>query len=192
METSVSLLERIRRSSGDSDWGQLVGLYDPLIRLWIRRYSSAKHEVDDVVQEILTVVVRKLPDFERARLGSFRSWLRTITVNCLRDSWRSKRFRPLASGGSDFHAVLDQLADPCSELSQVWNDEYDQHVLQSLLEQVRHDFSEPIWQSFWRVAVSGESVERVSSDLGVSVNSVYIARSRVMSRLRQLGQGLIE
>ena len=192
METSASLLERLKTAPEDSDWSQLVELYTPLIRTWMRRYSSSQQDADDVVQEVLSVVVRKLPSFERARLGSFRSWLRSITVNCLRDSWRSQKFRPSAKGGHDFDSILNQLADPQSELSQLWNAEHDQHVLQSLLNQIRSSTPDETWNVFKRVSIDDESPADVASEFGITVNSVYIAKSRVMARLREIGRGLIE
>lgn len=192
METSASLLERLRSSPEEADWGQLLELYTPLIRVWMRRYSSSQQDADDVVQEVLSVVIRKLPAFERQRTGSFRSWLRSITVNCLRDSWRANKFRPSATGGSDFRQILDQMEDPQSQLSQVWNKEHDQHVLRTLLDQVRPSLAEETWQAFKRVSVDGETAADVAEALGMTVNSVYIAKSRVMSRIRELGRGLID
>lgn len=192
METSASLLERLRHAPQEADWGQLVELYTPLIRVWMRRYSSSQQDADDVVQEVLSIVVRKLPAFERQRTGSFRTWLRSITVNCLRESWRADRFRPSAAGGSQFQQVLDQMADPNSQLSQLWNKEHDQHVLQSLLNQVRPSLPEDTWQAFKRVSVDGHTAAHVAEDLGITVNSVYIAKSRVMSKIRELGRGLVD
>ncbi|MEZ6032875.1 MAG: sigma-70 family RNA polymerase sigma factor [Planctomycetaceae bacterium] len=192
METSVSLLEKIRSSGDPAGWQQLTELYTPLIRIWIHRYSSSQQEVEDVIQDVLAVVVRRLPDFARLRPGSFRTWLRTITVNCLRDSWKKKRLRPVVAGGSSFQQVLEQLSDPHSELSRLWNDEHDQHVLQSLLTRIRPTIPDQMWQSFFRVAMAGEAVDDVAEDLGVTVNSIYIARSRVMARLRAMGQELID
>ena len=190
METSPSLLDRLKSSPEDTDWEQLVSVYTPVIHGWLRRYSASAQDVDDVVQEVMSVVIRKLPLFERARLGSFRAWLRTITVNCLRESWRSKKFRP--STGSDFEQVLDFLGDPGSELSRIWDAEYDERVLQSLLGQVQSQMTDSTWEMFRRVAVEGESSESVAADLGVTVNALYIARSRVMTKLRTLGRGLME
>lgn len=192
MDTSASLLERLRSAPEEADWNQLVSLYTPLIRKWLRRYSSFHQDADDVLQEVLSVVVRKLPAFERQRTGSFRSWLRNISVNCLRESWRANRFRPTATGGSDFQAVLVEMADPQSQLSHVWNQEHDQHVLQSLLTQIRPSLTDETWLAFKHVAVDGEVPADVATKLGISVNSVYIAKSRVMSRIRELGDGLLE
>lgn len=192
MDTSASLLQRLKTSSNEDDWDALVSVYTPLIRGWIRRYSASTRDADDVVQEALAVVVRRLPEFERLRTGSFRSWLRTITVNCLRDSWRLRKFRPSGTGGSDFQDVLDQLADPASQLSQLWNEEHDQHVLKGLLDQIRPLIPDETWQAFRRVTVAGDPPDKVAEDLGITVNKVYIAKSRVMARLRELGQGLLE
>ena len=145
-----------------------------------------------MVQEVLSVIIRKLPAFERQRTGSFRSWLRSITVNCLRDSWRANKFHPSATGGSDFRQILDQMQDPQSQLSQIWNKEHDQHVLRTLLDQVRPSLTEETWQAFKRVSVDGEAAADAAEALGMTVNSVYIAKSRVMSRIRELGRGLID
>ena len=192
METSTSLLERLRSSPEDADWSELVNLYTPLIRSWLRRYSSSEQDADDVVQEVLSVLIRKLPAFERERSGSFRAWLRTITRNCLRDSWRRKRIRPSAAGGSDFRLVLEQMADPQSPLSQQWDQQHDQHVLKTLLAQIRPTLTEETWQAFKLVSVDGKTPAQAAEELNVSVNSVYIAKSRVMTRIRTLGRGLLE
>src|SRR5690242_15110223 len=106
--TSASLLDRLRLQPDAESWQRLVDLYTPLIRGWLRRHAALDQDADDVVQEVLAVVVRKLPQFRRGeRPGAFRRWLRSITVNCLRDFWRSQRTRPRATGDSDFLRVLD-------------------------------------------------------------------------------------
>ncbi len=119
--TSLSLLERLQdRDRPDNEsWARMVDLYTPLIRGWLRRHSMTGPDADDVVQEILSVVFRRLPGFQKnERTGSFRAWLRTITVNCLRDFWKARRRRKASAGvgaGTDeMQLMLDQLADPAS------------------------------------------------------------------------------
>lgn len=192
METSASLLDRLKDDPDSDAWQELLQIYTPLIRSWLNRYSASAQDADDVVQEVLSVVIRKLPLFQRQRSGSFRSWLRTITVNCLRDFWRAHRFRPSAAGGSDFRMVLEQWEDPASELSQLWNRQHDQHVLRALLERIRPTVSEPMWQAFRRAALDDTPPAEVANDLGITINQVYIARSRIMARLREFGRGLID
>lgn len=193
-ETSASLLDRLRAAPDEESWRRLVDLYTPLVRGWLRRQAQLQtQDADDLVQEVLAVVVRRIPEFHREpRAGAFRRWLRTITVNCLRDFWRSRRHRPVATGDTEFQQMLDELADPESGLSRLWDQEHDQHVTQRLLEMIRPKFEEKTWRAFQRVALDGATPDETAAELGVTVNAVFIAKSRVLARLRQEGQGLID
>jgi RNA polymerase sigma-70 factor (ECF subfamily) len=193
LETSASLLDRLRVAPEGEDWSRLVELYTPLIRGWLLRQNLPRQDADDVSQEVLTVLVRRLPDFERQpRPGAFRRWLRTITVNCLRDYWRANKGRPRASGASDAQEALQQLEDPDSGLSKQWEQEHDKHVARRLLELIRPHFESTTWEAFRRFALEGEPAERVAAALGTTANAVFIAKSRVLARLRQEGAGLLD
>jgi RNA polymerase sigma-70 factor (ECF subfamily) len=192
-DTSASLLDQLRDHPDDALWKRFVELYSPLIRHWLGRHTLASSDADDVVQEVLTVVVRRLPEFYRQpRTGAFRAWLRTVTANCLRDFWRSQRVRPRATVASDFQAVLEQLADSASGLSRQWDEEHDQFVTHKLLDTIRPEFHERTWRAFHGVAVDGRSPDDVAKELGVTVNAVFIAKSRVLGRLRSEAKGLID
>ena len=191
--TSLSLLENLQQSPNDSAWQRLVDFYTPLIRTWLRRYALLDQDIDDLVQEVLAIVVRKMPEFRRkAQTGAFRRWLRTITVNCLRGFWRSQRFRPKIAGNAGFAQVLDQLADANSALSKLWDQEHDDHVARRLLEMIRPRFEAKTWLAFQRVALEAVPVDQVASELGMTANAVFIAKSRVMHLLRQEAQGLLD
>jgi RNA polymerase sigma-70 factor (ECF subfamily) len=191
--TSISLLERLQQGPNDTAWLRMVDLYTPLIRGWLRRYALADQDVDDVVQDVLAVVVRRLPEFhKKAQVGAFRKWLRTITVNCLRELWRAQRYRPSASGDAEFAKVLDQLEDPESALSKIWDREHDQFVTRHLLDKIRPRFEDKTWQAFQRVALEGAPVDVVARELDMTANAVFIAKSRVVHALRQEGQGLLD
>jgi RNA polymerase sigma-70 factor (ECF subfamily) len=192
-DTPVSLLEGVRaRPDGDS-WRRLVDLYAPLIRGWLRRHLLPDADADDLVQDVLAVLVRELPHFEHSgRTGAFRSWLRTVTVHRLRDFWRGRRYRPEATGTSDFLDKLEQLEDPDSGLSHIWDQEHDRHVVARLLELIRPDFQASTWQAFEAVMLRGELPAAAAQRLGVSINAVLLARWRVMRRLRREAQGLID
>lgn len=192
-DTSASLLDSLRLHPDGDAWTRLVDLYSPLIRGWLAHQGLHRQDADDVSQEVLAVLVRRLPEFERQpRAGAFRRWLRSITVNCLRDFWRREKFRPRASGTSDFQEVLAQLADPESGLSRQWDLDHDQYVTQKLLELIRPRFETATWEAFRRFALDGSPAERVAAELGLTVNAVFIAKSRVLSRLRQEGAGLLD
>lgn len=98
--TSISLIDRLRNAASDSpDWRRLHDLYFPLIQSWLLRVPEIGHEAADLVQEVLLVLVRELPSFERQRDGAFRSWLRQITLNRIRAFQKTRRKRPLAGAG---------------------------------------------------------------------------------------------
>lgn len=192
-QTPPSLLNRLREHPDDADaWRRFDDLYRPLLLAWLRRYAVRPHDAEDLLQEVLHTVVRKLPGFQYdpAR-GKFRSWLRAILVNHLRAFLRSERGRPLTGDGGFYEQVLNQLADPASDLSRLWDEEHDRHVYQRLLAQIRPDFSPDTWEAFRRL-VAGEEAKSVAADLGMSVNAVYLARSRVVRRLREGLEGLAD
>lgn len=171
----------------------MVDIYTPLMHNWLSRYGLQQEDRNDLVQEVLTVVIRRLPEFEHnQRTGAFRNWLRTITVNCLRDFWKAQKIRPRATGDTDFQQMMTQMEDPQSELSQIWNKEHDLHVTRKLLDMIRPRFAESTWTAFQMVTLEAKKPEEVASELGITVNAVFIAKSRVLAQLRQEAEGLIE
>ncbi len=192
-DTPMSLLDRLQSRPDDESWRRLTDLYTPLIRNWLGRQSVESSEVDDLVQEILLVVLRKLPQFRHnERPGAFRTWLRTITVNCLRNFWRDRRLRPLATGDSSFLQVLAQLEDPNSGESKLWDQQHDLHVAQRLLVMIKPDFEPTTWHAFERLTVDRVKAKQVALELGISTSSVYVAKSRVLARLREESAGLVD
>jgi RNA polymerase sigma-70 factor (ECF subfamily) len=191
-DTSASLLQRLREQPQGEAWQRLVGIYAPLLQQWLGRYGLQASDVDDLVQEVLTTVVREMPQFQHnQRPGAFRRWLRTILVNRLRGFWRARQSRPLA-GNSDLGQMLDQLEDPQSNLSQLWDKEHDRHVMARLLEQIEPEVTPSTWQAFRRVVLDGKDEEAVAAELSMSANAVFIAKSRVLAKLRREAQDLLE
>ena len=191
-DTSITFLDRLRLQPDEEAWKRFVDLYAPLIRGWLRRYSVAEQDAEDLTQEVMAVMIRQFPSFEHNhRCGAFRNWLRTVTVNQLRALWRTRR-GPCVNGDSAVMRMLDQLADPDSSLSKLWDQQHDQHVAAKLMELIRPHFEATTWQAFRRVAVDGEKAALVAQDLGISVNAVLLAKSRVLSRLRQELRGLTD
>jgi RNA polymerase sigma-70 factor (ECF subfamily) len=140
----------------------------------------------------MAVLVRELPDFQRRRNGSFRRWLRTITAHRLGAFYRSHKNRPVALGCPPEDSPLMQLADANSELSRQWDREHDRYVLNRLMELIAPQFEPATLAAFRRVAVEGLAPARAAEELGVSLNAVLVAKSRVLSRLRQEAEGLID
>ena len=168
-------------------------MYSPLIRAWLRKYDVQDSDADDLAQEVLLAVSKDLGKFEHGgQPGAFRGWLKAILVNRLRKFWRARDRRPQPRGDSDIDARLAQLDDPASEMSQIWNRQHDQYVLRQLLALVEPHFAPSTWKAFSRVALDGERADVVAQELGISLNAVCLAKSRVLRRLRQESEGLIE
>src|SRR6186997_1909806 len=120
-DTSLSLLDGLQQQAGDAAWRRLVDAYGPFLRRRLQQQGLCEADADDVVQEVLVVVLRKLPQFRREpRTGAFRRWLLNIMVNCLHEFRRSRRFRSPPPDDSQFVATLDALADPAGNLSRLW------------------------------------------------------------------------
>ncbi len=192
-ETSLSLLDRLSDNSDSQSWQRLAELYSPLLRQWLRRYDVQDSDADDLIQDVLLVVARELPEFRHnRRRGAFRSWLRKILANRLQNFWRARKHRPVATGHSHFAEQLGQLQDDESGFSRIWDEEHDRYVMAHLLKRSEDKFAPATWDAFRKLMIDGAPAEQVAEDLGISKNAVYIAKSRVLAVLRQDAAGLLD
>ena len=141
----------------------------------------------DVGQEVFRAVSTGIDGFRRDRPGdSFRGWLWGITRNKLRDHWHRQAAKPTAAGGILVRQRLDQLAaESLSDSSYKGAPNETEGVLRRALELVRDQFEANTWQAFWSVAVDGRQAAEVAAEFGMGVGSVYVAKSRVLRRLRE-------
>jgi RNA polymerase sigma-70 factor, ECF subfamily len=183
--TSLSLLDRLKVARPEaSDWSRLQEIYLPLIERWLSRVPGLGDESADLAQDVLVVVFREVPRFTRQREGSFRAWLRQVTVNKVRN-YRRKRQRRPAVGLDQAEGFLERLSDPNGDLAREWDRDHDQQVVQKLLGLVKPAISAMTWAAFQRFAVDGIPAVRVAEELGLSENAVILAKARVLKRLRQ-------
>jgi RNA polymerase sigma-70 factor (ECF subfamily) len=191
-ETRQSLL--VRAQTGEAEaWKDLTDLYRPLIIGWLNRQGVPAVDLDDLSQEVLLSVVQHLPSFEHSgNRGAFRSWLRTIVCSRTTDYWRATGASKHAEGGSGAAAALQQIADPDSDLNRQWDEEHDRYVLGCLLDLVDEEFEPTTLRAFRRLALDGATGAVVAEELGLSVAAVYVAKSRVLQRIRQEAEGLID
>jgi RNA polymerase sigma-70 factor (ECF subfamily) len=191
-ETRQSLL--LRAQNGETNaWKDLSDLYRPLILGWLNRQGVPASDLEDLSQEVLLSVVKSLPGFQHSgQRGAFRAWLRTIVCSRTADYWRAIDVGTQAEGGSGAAAALQQIADPDSALNKQWDEEHDRYVVQCLLDLVDEEFEPITLQAFRRLALDGVSGAEAAQELGMSVAAVYVAKSRVLARIRQEAEGLID
>jgi RNA polymerase sigma-70 factor (ECF subfamily) len=183
--TSPSLLIRLRRPDEQASWGRFVQLYTPLLLNWARSWGLQDHDAADLVQEVLVTLVQKLATFQYDEQRGFRNWLHTVALNKFRDFCRRRGVRAATGGG------LDDVAAP-PESDALAEAEYRQHLLGRALQLMQAEFAPRMWKACWEHVVAGRAVAEVAAELGISEGTVYVAKSRVMMRLRQELAGLLD
>lgn len=185
--TPASLLQRLRDAPDPASWARLVDLYTPLLYSWTRRLGALPQDAPDLVQEVLTVLVQKLPEFQYDQKQRFRGWLWTITCNKWRDLCRRRGASPVEmANGALPEVTAPDNADALAEA------EYRQYLVVRAFKLMRAEFQTTTWQACWEHVVADRPATEVAKELGITVNAVYLAKSRVLSRLRQEMAGLLD
>lgn len=185
--TSPSLLVRVRQREVRA-WERLVELYSPLVQRWGLRGGLRDADLADLGQEVFLVVHQRIESFRReGERDSFRGWLYGITRHKVADQMRRRAWRPIAEGGTDAQMRLEQQAAPSlpDELTDADHADAEALIVRRALELVRSEFHEPTWRACFEIAVHGRAAGDVAADLGMSVGAVYVAKSRVLKRLRE-------
>lgn len=190
--TSLSLLSRLSQQPQESDWRRLFDIYSPLMRQWMAGYGIAETDAADISQDVFQTLLREIPTFEHnGHAGAFRRWLRTIMVHRIKWMWRSrKRETQVAETGRD--TILASMEDPNSDPNRIWDAEHDVFVAQRLLRLVEPRFTLSSWEAFRMQVMEGEKALPVAEKLGMTVNAVLVAKSRVLKALRDEATGLID
>jgi len=184
--TRASLLVRLRDGGDTGAWREFVHLYAPIIYGFARKRGLQDADAADLMQEVLRSVslASKRLEYDPAR-GSFRGWLFTVTRNKVFNFLESRSRRVLGSGDSRVQQRLEQQADSDGALSAEWEANYQRTMANQAMERVKGEFQAATWDAFIQTAVEGRTPAQVASRVGLSVGAVYVAKSRVIARLRQ-------
>jgi RNA polymerase sigma-70 factor (ECF subfamily) len=185
--TPVSLLEQLRQPADEAAWRRFVHLYTPLLYSWARRVNLQDQDASDLVQDVLIVLVRKLPEFQYDKRKKFRAWLRTVLLNKWRDSRKKSALRAKRAEEAGF----PELADPY-QTDGLEEAEYRQYLASRALRLMQAEFETSTWKAFWEYLVEGRPAAEVARRLGITVNAVYLAKCRVLRRLREELAGLLD
>jgi RNA polymerase sigma-70 factor (ECF subfamily) len=190
--TSLSLLCRAASGAVDS-WARLDRLYRRFLLSWFLAQDVPHADAEDLTQEVMTVVSQEIKDFVHpGRVGAFRTWLRGVSLHRLQHYRRSRQLRGGAVGGTDFQGQLHNLADPNDNPAGSWDLQHDAQILRQLLENLAGEFEDKTLRAFDRLVFDGVPAPQVAAELEMSVGAVYIAKSRVLRRLRAEAEGLID
>ena len=182
--TKSSLLLRLCDARDEEAWSHFVRVYAPLVYGYARRRRLQDSDAGDVTQDVLRAVVRDASKLDGIhRRGSLRSWLFAVAHHKMCDFQEARGRQAQASGKSAVLAVLRE--QPAREDRAAWEREYDQRLYAWAAEQVEAQCSAVTWSAFRQTAVEGKAPAAVAEELGMTVAAVYLAKSRVMARLKE-------
>ena len=185
--TSASLLKRLRSSGEKEAWVRFVELYTPLVYYLVRIEGIPSSDVDDLVQDVFTVLVQKMPEFKYDRRKKFRAWLAKVTRNKCVDFQRRQSHLPQV--GYDPQVSQTHHPDDAELISKA---EYCRYVTQRALQLMQAELPPTTYQAIHRHIVLDQPAAEVARQLGMTVNAVYVAKSRVLRRIREELSGLLD
>lgn len=183
--TRATLLIRLGDEADREAWEQFVEIYAPLVYRYARRRGLQDADAADLAQEVLwrAADAFRRCKYDRSR-GNFRGWLLTIARNELFDWLGGQARREQPGGGTTGLQALSELA--AHDEAESWRREYDERLFQWACERVRAESRPQAWEAFERTALHEQSGQEVAAALGISVATVYLAKSRVLKRMREL------
>ena len=175
--TSASLLGHLQQGDDPKAWERCVRIYSPALYTWACRMGLQHSDALDLVQEVFTTLVQKLPEFTYDRDRGFRNWLFIVTRNKYLEKAR-RRALPV-----DGRVRPDEVAGPADE--KVEEADFHRYLLGQVLPRMRQLFQPSTWQAFWDHVVEEQPAPEVAARLGVTVNAVFKAKARVLARLHR-------
>jgi len=185
-ETRPSLLLRLRNPQDEQAWREFLELYEPLIERLARRRGLQHADARELVQEVLVAVAGAIERFDPDQSkGSFRGWLATITRNLMINLLKREGRHARGTGDSEFARLMNEQPDPAGGNTACFDLEYRRRLFEFAAEYVQDQVEAVTWQAFWKTSVEQQPLIDVCEELGISRGAIYVARSRVMAKLRQ-------
>jgi RNA polymerase sigma-70 factor (ECF subfamily) len=185
--TLVSLLRRLHDPTQESAWERFIELYTPLIFYWAKQRGLATIDATDLVQDVLLTMVQRIGDFDPEGEGRFRGWLKTITVNRAVDFRRSQRRRPESTEANELLTIAE-----VTEPDFLDETEYRQLLVNRTLELLRSAFHPSTWLAAHAQLVEGQPARLAAEAAGITLSAAYVAKCRVLARLREELSGLLD
>lgn len=182
--TRLSLIARIGTPEDTEAWAEFVELYGPLVYTIARRRGLQDADACDLMQDVMREVARSVDRFDPdPELGRFRGWLGVITRRMLARYFEKSSRQIAATGGTSNILAIDRVSNNDDEDG--WEQEHQRQLFRWAADRIRSEFAETTWRAFWLTSVEGVRAKEAAERCGLTVGAVYIAKSRVLRRLRE-------
>lgn len=199
LPTSNTLLIRLRDSSDNEAWSEFDQTYRPFISSVVRKWRFSEVDVEEIEQEVMFTLIQELPNFLRQREGSFRRWLRETAFNRMRQArrkWRTNRLEFTER----IEELSKQLNDPKSDLSKLWDDEYESFVQKKAIESVRSEYTRETeddsqtkqikkWRIFQQL-LDEIAPATIAKEFDVGIATVYRYWTEITGKIREVAATL--
>lgn len=183
-QTNHSLIARVKDPGDGAAWVEFLGIYQPVVFRMARRRGLQDADAEDVMQQVFLSISRSIEGWIPGELRPpFRAWLTTIARNAITKAL-ARRPRDAATGSTSMVELLDAQPDPQETTAEILA-EVRKELVRWSTEQIRPEFSEATWNVFWLTAIEGVPIAKVAKSTGRSAGAVYVARYRVIARLKE-------
>lgn len=182
--TSHSLIARVKDLGDAAAWAEFLGIYQPVVFRMARRRGLQDADAHDVMQKVFLSISKSIEGWVPGELRPpFRAWLTTIARNAITKAL-SRRPHDVATGSTSMVQLLNAQPDPRETTAEIMS-EARKELVRWATEQIRSEFSEATWNVFWLTAIEGVPIAEVAQSTGRSAGAVYVARYRVIARLKE-------
>lgn len=168
-------------------WKEFVEMYSPMVMAWCREMGLAESDASDALQEVLIKLLKVMQNFRYdPSRGNFRSWLKTVTSNLVRDLKRAEKPGDYGSGDSRIQQYLAQIKDSAAfnNLSRLLELQYQEELLELASKRIQQRVDPKNWQAYCLYAVDQKKAVDVAQQLEIPVAEVYVAKSRITRMIR--------
>jgi len=182
--TRRSLIVKLRDPADAASWREFVAIYEPLVYRLARRKGLQDADARDLCQEVFQAVAQAVHRWDPER-GRFRGWLSRIARNLIINFLSRRQNQPRGSGDTRVQDLLEAQPAADASATALFEAELRRQLFQWAADEIRGEFSPSTWQAFWLTAIEDRLPSEAASELHMSVGAVYIARSRVLARLKR-------
>ena len=191
LPTRRSLLNRLKNWDDQASWKDFFDTYWKLIYGVAVRAGLTDAEAQEVVQETVIAVAKKIPEFQyNPEIGSFKSWLLHTAQWRISDQFRKRKSGADRGGGrrekNTGTSTIERIPDPAGlDLDAIWDAEWEKHLFEAAIERVKTQVKPKHYQIFDLYVIKQWPVEKVARTLDVNIGQVYLAKHRISGLIKR-------